>query len=106
MNSKTVKISNNQNKQVKVIRVNESISKKEAWQIFSLFVIFVTLSAIWSSYILAIVSGILVIGLFGVMHNFLHHKEGIYSNFIKLTGYSADDFQILHCISHHIYVNT
>ena len=28
MNSKTVKISNNQNKQVKVIRVNESISKK------------------------------------------------------------------------------
>lgn len=45
-------------------------------------------------------------GIFGVMHNFLHHRENKYSNLVKFTGFSFDDFQIMHCISHHIYVNT
>lgn len=70
------------------------------------FVVMVTLTAYCGSYILAMVSGVMVMGLFGVMHNFLHHKENMYSSLVRLTGFSFDDFQIMHCISHHIYVNT
>lgn len=70
------------------------------------FLLMVTLTALYKSYILAGISGILVMGVFGVMHNFMHHKKNLYSSLVKLTGFSFNDFQIMHCISHHIYVNT
>ena len=70
------------------------------------FFLMVALTAFYESYILAGISGILVMGIFGVMHNFMHHKSNMYSSLVKLTGFSFDDFQIMHCISHHIYVNT
>lgn len=71
-----------------------------------MFIVLVSLTGYYQSFILAAVSGILVMGLFGTMHNFLHHKQNIYSSLVRFTGFSFNDFQIMHCISHHIYVNT
>lgn len=64
------------------------------------------MTAYFRSYVFASVSGITMMGIFGVMHNFIHHRENGYSKLVKLTGFSFNDFQIMHCISHHIYVNT
>jgi hypothetical protein len=60
------------------------------------------------SLLLAALAGFLLTGIFGLGHNFIHHKDHIwFKNCIFLaSGMTAKDYQIMHCLSHHIYPNT
>jgi len=46
------------------------------------------------------------IGMLGIGHNFVHHKDNLYKYFYMFTGFTHHEWQIMHCISHHIYPNT
>ena len=58
------------------------------------------------SYVLAIATGFITLALLGVGHNFLHQKPHILKHCFSLTGFLAHEWQIMHCISHHVYPNT
>jgi hypothetical protein len=66
----------------------------------------VTLAALTNRIIFSSIGGFSLMGIFGVAHNFIHHKENLFSNLIKFTGFSFNDFQIMHCLSHHPFPNT
>ena len=53
---------------------NETPSKVNAFLILSTWFLFTTLAAVYQSYLAAIVAGALLIGVFGIGHNFIHHK--------------------------------
>lgn len=62
---------------------------------------------IWlHSYLLALVCTPLLLGVLGVAHNFIHHKESAFRYFFFPTGFTHREWQIMHCISHHLYPNT
>jgi len=56
--------------------------------LLSLFAVFLTLSAMWSSYLMATVCSFLLIGIMGIGHNFVHHKDNIYQYFLLLCGFT------------------
>jgi hypothetical protein len=84
---------------------DESVSKKHAFTILAVFIVLLLLTAHYSSYILAAVCSFLLIGCTGIGHNFIHHKESIYKYFFLITGFTHYEWQIMHCISHHLYPN-
>jgi len=72
------------------------------------FIVSVTLAGYYESILLAMLSGFILTSIFGVGHNFIHHKDNVlFRHFIFLaSGMTATDYQIMHCLSHHIYPNT
>ncbi len=41
----------------------------------------------------------------GIAHNFVHHKDNNYKYLFLLAGFTHTEWQIGHCISHHMYPN-
>ena len=41
----------------------------------------------------------------GIGHNFVHHKENYFKYFFVATGFTHNEWQIMHALSHHIYPN-
>ena len=70
------------------------------------WIICISLAIYQNSYLLALLCAPLMVGLVGVGHNFVHHKESIYRYFLLLVGFTHREWQIMHCISHHLYPNT
>ena len=58
------------------------------------------------TYLYAAISAYLMIGMIGVGHNFVHHKENLFKYFFIVTGFTHNEWQVMHCLSHHIYPNT
>jgi len=55
---------------------------------------------------LAMISGALIYPIFGVAHNFIHMKNHPFRFLWSFTGFSHQEWQKGHCISHHVYANT
>lgn len=64
------------------------------------------LTGYYESYLLAIVTGFITLSLNGVAHNFVHKKPNMIKHFYLLSGFVAREWEIMHCLSHHIYTNT
>lgn len=77
-----------------------------AWIILGAWILCIFMTIYRNSYLLALVCAPLMVGLVGVGHNFVHHKESIYRYFLLLVGFTHREWQIMHCISHHLYPNT
>ena len=58
------------------------------------------------TYLYAAMTAFLLIGVMGIGHNFVHHKDNIYKYFFVLTGFTHNEWQVMHAISHHTYPNT
>ena len=56
-------------------------------------------------YIYGTVCSFLVVSCLGIGHNFVHHKDNIFKHFYLLAGFTAEEWQMMHCISHHSYPN-
>ena len=70
-----------------------------------LFITFLTLAAVYHSYLSAAVCSFLLLGIIGIAHNFVHHKDNPYKYFFLLAGFTHTEWQIMHCLSHHLYPN-
>jgi hypothetical protein len=57
-------------------------------------------------YIYGTAASFCLIGCLGIGHNFVHHKFNYFKYFFVLTGFTHDEWQIMHALSHHIYPNT
>ena len=64
------------------------------------------MTAITQSYILAIVCGLLLYPIMGVAHNFIHMKNHPFRFLWLFTGFTHQQWQQMHCLSHHSYANT
>ena len=64
------------------------------------------LTGFFSSYLLAVLTGFLTMALNGVAHNFVHKRPNLYRHLYILSGFTAKQWEIAHCLSHHIYPNT
>lgn len=93
---------------------SEAQTKLHAYLILTLFFFFFGLttyligvehSSFWP-YLTAAISAFLMLGIVGIGHNFVHHKDNYFKYYFLLTGFSHDEWQIMHCLSHHIYPNT
>lgn len=58
------------------------------------------------SYVWAAITSSFLIGMIGIGHNFIHHKQGYFKYFYIITGFTHNEWQVMHCISHHMYPNT
>jgi fatty acid desaturase len=75
--------------------------------------LFLTLAALsidperksWLPYLFGACCSLLLIGMVGIGHNFIHHRDNIFKYFHCATGFTHNEWQIMHCISHHIYPN-
>ena len=75
--------------------------------ILSLWLITFLMAGVFSSYLVAMLAGFCLIGVFGLGHNFIHQKENWLKHCVFLaSGATATDYRIMHCLSHHIYPNT
>ena len=50
-------------------------------------------------------TSLLLISMVGIGHNFIHHKANNFKYCLTLTGFTHDEWQVMHCLSHHIYPN-
>ena len=57
-------------------------------------------------YFFGALSSLFLISMVGIGHNFIHHKPTVFKYFLTLTGFTHDEWQIMHCLSHHLYPNT
>lgn len=74
--------------------------------IFAVWLACLTVALIKNSYLFGALCAPLMVGLVGVAHNFVHHKQSFYRYFFLLVGFTHREWQIMHCISHHLYPNT
>ena len=56
-------------------------------------------------YVYGAMSSLLLISMVGVGHNFVHHKENIFKYAFIVAGFTHNEWQIMHCLSHHMYPN-
>ena len=92
---------------------DESQSKRHAYIIFGLLLMVISLIAIsihvardsWYPFIFSALCSIPLIGMIGIGHNFIHHRENNFKYFYVITGFTHNEWQIMHCLSHHIYPN-
>lgn len=47
-----------------------------------------------------------MISMIGIGHNFVHHKSNYFKYFFVITGFTHNEWQVMHCLSHHLYPNT
>lgn len=93
---------------------NEATSKKYGLILLSLFLVFLGLSAAsidvengsLKPYFFAAFCSLILVGLIGIGHNFVHHKANYFKYYFVFAGFTHDEWQIMHCLSHHIYPNT
>ena len=92
---------------------SETQSKLSAIFFLLMFAIFMWLTAISIDeqkisnlpYIYGFFCSLFLVSFLGVAHNFVHHKLNIFKYFYVMTGFTPDEWQIMHCLSHHIYPN-
>lgn len=70
-----------------------------------LFFTFLTIAALYQSYLAAAVCSFLLLGIVGIAHNFVHHKDNKFKYMFLLAGFTHTEWQIMHCLSHHLYPN-
>lgn len=70
------------------------------------WLVLMILTGLYQSYLLAIITGFITVSLFGVAHNFIHQKPHILRYCFSLTSFIPHEWQIMHCLSHHVYTNT
>jgi len=54
----------------------------------ALFLTFLMITAIYQSYLSAFVCSFLLLGIVGIAHNFVHHKENPYRYLFLLAGFT------------------
>lgn len=92
---------------------DETQSKRSAIIILGLLVFSLLLTAAsidaqhasWLPYVFGSLCSLFLIGMVGIGHNFIHHKDNVFKYFHCATGFTHNEWQIMHCISHHIYPN-
>ena len=85
---------------------DSTASERRAMVLFSIWFLLISLTGYLNSYILALLTGFFTLVLNGVAHNFVHKKPNLYRHLYLLSGFTAKEWEIMHCISHHIYTNT
>lgn len=92
---------------VKELQDSTSTDKVCLTYVISWFTL-LSLASYLHSYILSIACGLLMLGLYGIGHLYIHRKDQ--NNFLKsaylLSGFSSREQKIMHVFSHHPYVNT
>lgn len=73
---------------------------------FLAYIIFTILSATYSSYYLAVVTGLLISFQLLISHNYFHRKDNFRMMGINLSGSDYTSWRISHVMSHHIYTNS
>lgn len=63
-------------------------------------------SAIFSSYLIATVSGVLLAMLTVTAHSFFHQRDSFRMYYFDMSLMSSRDWRISHSLSHHLYTNT
>jgi hypothetical protein len=58
------------------------------------------------SYIAAAITGFILVGVVGEGHNFMHQKLNSFRYMFALTGFTHEDWENFHAISHHMHPNT
>jgi hypothetical protein len=58
------------------------------------------------TYVFAAVTAFMLISMIGVGHNFVHHRSNLFKYFFVASGFTHNEWQIMHCLSHHMYPNT
>lgn len=56
-------------------------------------------------YVFGACCSVLLIGMVGIGHNFVHHKDNPFKYFFALTGFTHNEWQVMHAMSHHVYPN-
>ena len=92
---------------------SEQKSKIHAFIILGLLLlsIFITAKTInmpehpYLPYIFCSLASILLVGMVGIGHNFVHHKQNYFKYFFVATGFTHNECQVMHSLSHHIYPN-
>lgn len=93
---------------------SESSSKLYAFILLALLATFLGLTAAsinvenptkWT-YAFAAIAAYLMISMIGIGHNFVHHKSNYFKYFFVITGFTHNEWQVMHCLSHHLYPNT
>ena len=93
-------------KKFTVDELKDETHSKMYTQIFlGLFFVFLTIAAMFQSYLAAGVCSFLLLGIVGIAHNFVHHKTNYYQYMFLLAGFTHSEWQIMHCLSHHLYPN-
>ena len=92
---------------------SETKSKINAFILLGLLALFIGLTAYsideekksYLPYFFGAISSLFLISMVGIGHNFVHHKANYFTYCLTLTGFTHDQWQIMHCLSHHIYPN-
>ena len=70
------------------------------------FLISFMLTCYTHSYMMATLTGYMMVILVGMGHNFVHQKENPWRYLFEFTGFSHREWEIYHAISHHSLMNT
>lgn len=60
----------------------------------------------FQSFLMAVICGLSIYPILGVAHNFLHMKDHPFRFLWLFTGFTHQEWQQMHCLSHHSYANT
>ncbi len=63
------------------------------------------MNPVYIPYLYGAVTSFLLLGMLGIGHNFVHHKQNIFRYFFSATGFTHNEWQIMHALSHHLYPN-
>ena len=72
-----------------------------------IWLVLLSITGYFQSYIMAMISGACMVTFYGIGHLFIHKRDGnLLRNVFLLIGFTAEERQIIHAISHHPYSNT
>jgi hypothetical protein len=74
--------------------------------LISISLVLFILSGVLQSYLLAAVCGLSLYPLLGVAHNFIHMRWHPLRYLWMATGFTHEEWERMHCLSHHSYPNT
>ena len=70
------------------------------------FIVAFLLTCYTGSYLLAALSGYMLVAVVGEGHNFMHQKTNLFRYLYSFTGFTHEDWESFHAISHHMHPNT
>jgi cytochrome b involved in lipid metabolism len=81
-------------------------SKLLTFKILGLFLVCFLITCYTRSYLMAALSGFILVSVVGEGHNFMHQRVNPFRHVFGLTGFTHEDWQNFHAISHHMFPNT
>jgi len=70
------------------------------------FYLLVALTIYTGSFVLSLVSGVILGMVSSCAHNYLHQKDNFRRFYLDVAAFSSTDWRLLHFLSHHLHTNT